>query len=102
MSLARNASPGEPFPGEAPEKSGLSQFVHDLAGSAVTANGFAGELEIARQQVTELLKKLPADTDPELMKELVFQVEDEMKHCLFRIEESLEKLDDTIDRIKAG
>ena len=87
---------------KAPLKSNLSHFVHDLSGSAVTAKGFSGELEIARQQVIELLKRLPADTDPELMQELKFQLEDEMKHCLFRVDESLTNLDATIDRLKAG
>ncbi|MGQ7844211.1 hypothetical protein ACUNV4_07040 [Granulosicoccus sp. 3-233] len=83
-------------------KSTLSQHIHDLSGSAVTANGFTGELEIARKHVLELMERLPADTDPELMKEMKFQLEDEMKHCLFRITESLSKLDHTIDRLKAG
>lgn len=87
---------------EAPERSPLSQYVHDLSGSSVTARGFAGELEIARQHIIELLSRLPADTDPELMKELKFQLEDEMKHCLFRVEESLMKLDGSIDKLKAG
>lgn len=100
MSLATDNSSN--IPGQAPAKSPLSEFVHDLSGSAITANGFAGELEIAREQVIELLKRLPTDTDPELKKELAFQLEDEMKHCLFRIQESLSHLDDTIGRLKAA
>lgn len=102
MSLASTNTDSDHNTRDAPVKSPLSQFVHDLSGSTVTARGFAGELEIAREHVIELLSRLPADTDPELMKELKFQLEDEMKHCLFRVEESLLKLDGTIDKMKAG
>ncbi len=102
MSLASNTTSNDQDTRDAPVKSPLSQFVHDLSGSTVTARGFAGELEIAREHVIGLLARLPADTDPELMKELTFQLEDEMKHCLFRVEESLMKLDGTIDKLKAS
>lgn len=97
----QNASAGNDARAE-PDKPQLSQLVHDLSGSTITARGFTGELEIARERVSELLKKLPADMDPDVVQELKFQLEDEMKHCLFRVDESLSQLDSCINRLKAA
>ena len=84
------------------DKPALSQIIHDLSGPTITARGFAGELEIARDKVLALLEWLPSDTDPDVMQALKDELENEMQHCLFRIEESLSKLDNTIDGMRAG
>lgn len=83
-----------------PDKSLMSQFTHDLSGSAITARGFAGEVDIAREQILELLKRLPANTDPDVMQALKYQLEEEIPHCLFRIDESMTNLHATIDKMK--
>lgn len=81
-------------------ESRLSTTLHDLTGPMLTARGFTSELRIARESALALLASLPAETSPEVLQGLKEQIDTEMNHCLFRIDESLSKLDASIDSLR--
>ncbi|NND89488.1 MAG: hypothetical protein HKN42_01390 [Granulosicoccus sp.] len=83
-----------------PEQEDVSEVLHDLTGPLVTASGFMGELQLARDCAVSLLKSLPADTDAELVRQLKDQVDTDMQHCLDRVNQSLSQLDTTIQRLR--
>ena len=80
----------------------LSRTLHDLSGPMLVARGFTAELRLARESVLALLASLPPETDPEIMQNLKDQIDTEMDHCLFRIDESLSRLDASIDSLRVA
>lgn len=80
----------------------LSRTLHDLSGPMLVAKGFTEELRLARKSALALLASLPPETDPDVMKSLKDQIDTEMDHCLFRIDESLTRLDATIESLRAA
>jgi len=79
----------------------LRKVLHDLSGPLSSARGFTEELMYVRENIKGLLDSLGPNVDAELMKSLQYQVDDEMQHCLVRVERSLEKLDSTIESIRS-
>ncbi len=80
----------------------LSRTLHDLSGPMLVAKGFTEELRLARESALALLASLPPETDPEVVQSLKDQIDIEMNHCLFRIDESLTRLDATIESLRAA
>ena len=80
----------------------LSRALHDLSGPMLVAKGFTEELRLARESALALLASLPPETDPEIIQSLKDQIDTEMDHCLFRIDESLTRLDVTIEGLRAA
>lgn len=68
----------------------------------LTARGFTAELRLARESTLALLASLPPETSPEVIQSLKDQIDTEMDHCLFRIEESLSRLDESIENLRAA
>ena len=83
-------------------ESRLSTTLHDLSGPMLVARGFTAELRLARESALALLASLPPETDPQVIKDLKDQIETEMDLCLFRIDESLSRLDATIESLRAA
>ena len=80
----------------------LSRTLHDLNGPMLVARGFTSELRLARESALALLDSLPPETDPEVMQSLKDQIDTEMDHCLFRIDESLSRLDASIESLRVA
>lgn len=80
----------------------LSRTLHDLSGPMLIAKGFTEELRLARESALALLASLPPETDPDIVQSLKDQIDTEMDHCLFRIDESLTRLDATIESLRAA
>ena len=80
----------------------LSRTLHDLSGPMLVAKGFTEELRLARESALALLASLPPETSPEVVQSLKDQIDTEMNHCLFRIDESLTRLDATIESLRAA
>ena len=78
----------------------LSSALHDLSGPILVAKGFSFELRLARDSALALLASLPPQTDQEVIQSLKEQIDTEMDHCLCRIDESLLKLDATIEGLR--
>ena len=78
----------------------LSRTLHDLNGPMLVAKGFTAELRLARESALALLALLPPETDQEVLQNLKDQIDTEMDHCLFRIDESLAKLGTSIKSLR--
>ena len=78
----------------------LRSFLHDLHGPLACALGFTEELAYVRQSMQNLVKNLNDDADSKALISLRVQIDDEMEHCLSRINRSLVKLDSIMESMR--
>ena len=78
----------------------LRSFLHDLHGPLACALGFTEELAYVRQSMQNLVKNLNDDVDSKALISLRVQIDDEMEHCLSRVNSSLVKLDSIIESMR--